>query len=278
MKITLERLGALAEMAVDGAAEGALFEMTCEEAVEILGLAVSAACLLQPTRSCDPGPQAQNDPGQPGAQGATETSDARNPGPLPLAELLPGNEPEAVGMAGTGNSAQAPTGDVRAPVGIAASLRDDPKSACYRCTYDGCGHCTLRVPDCCIVSDGATLAEQLYCAYNLAGANPGLNYQGKPCPTWDKLPADVRHKWEAVAEHVTDLISEDALYCSDADPGVEERRGACVVATSRVPDMGHGGLDETLTDRGSACQTSPASDDNDCDDSSAPPHGEEGRS
>ena len=55
------------------------------------------------------------------------------------------------------------------------------------------------LPDCCYPTEGATLAEILYCAYNRGGdeATAGLNYQGKPCPVWSALPENIRAKWEA---------------------------------------------------------------------------------
>lgn len=57
------------------------------------------------------------------------------------------------------------------------------------------------LPDCCYAPEGATTAERMYAAYNAAGdlVSAGLNYQGKPCPVWAELPANVRAKWEAVA-------------------------------------------------------------------------------
>lgn len=57
------------------------------------------------------------------------------------------------------------------------------------------------LPACCIPTEGATLAERLYCAYN-AGGDPltaGLNYQGRPCPVWAELPANVCAKWGVTA-------------------------------------------------------------------------------
>ena len=60
------------------------------------------------------------------------------------------------------------------------------------------------LPLCCTPTDGATLAEQLYCAYNAAGdpATAGLNFRGDPCPVWAELPSNVREKWHAVARYV----------------------------------------------------------------------------
>lgn len=54
---------------------------------------------------------------------------------------------------------------------------------------------------CCTPSEGATLAEVLYCAYNRGGPpdRAGLNFQGAPCPVWADLPDAVRAKWEAAA-------------------------------------------------------------------------------
>jgi len=75
-----------------------------------------------------------------------------------------------------------------------------------------------ELPACCTPTDGATRAEVLYCAYNAGGdpATAGLNYQGKPCPTWLELPPNVRAKWEATAaagvglDSVEDVAVEDA--------------------------------------------------------------------
>ena len=41
-----------------------------------------------------------------------------------------------------------------------------------------------------------------YALYNRAGENPGLNYRGEPCPQWQDLPADVRAKWNFLAENI----------------------------------------------------------------------------
>lgn len=79
---------------------------------------------------------------------------------------------------------------------------------------------TPLLPPCCTSTDGASLAERLYCAYNAAGPieTAGLNYQGKPCPVWAELPEGVRVKWEAVAgqvkadrETVVKIVEEEFL-------------------------------------------------------------------
>lgn len=59
----------------------------------------------------------------------------------------------------------------------------------------------MILPACCYATEGASLAEQLYAAYNAGGdpATAGLNYKGDPCPTWDQLPDNVRQKWQAAA-------------------------------------------------------------------------------
>lgn len=57
------------------------------------------------------------------------------------------------------------------------------------------------LPDCCFADPENGRAALLYAAYN-AGGDPqtaGLNYQGKPCPLWHELPANIRAKWEAAA-------------------------------------------------------------------------------
>ena len=56
-------------------------------------------------------------------------------------------------------------------------------------------------PACLTPSEGATLAERMYCWYNAGGPadRAGLNFQGNPCPVWTELPEAVRAKWEAVA-------------------------------------------------------------------------------
>jgi len=55
------------------------------------------------------------------------------------------------------------------------------------------------LPECCYPSDNASMAEQLYCAFNASGERPGLNYQDLPCPMWDDLPKDVKAKWQGTA-------------------------------------------------------------------------------
>lgn len=97
-----------------------------------------------------------------------------------------GNESDHGGLTGTGNPVLAPTEDVGASVGIASS----------------------DLTSCCIPSEGSTLGEEFYCVYNRAGANPGRNFRGEPCPAWPDLPVDVRHKWEAVGDLASDLAKE----------------------------------------------------------------------
>lgn len=60
------------------------------------------------------------------------------------------------------------------------------------------GHNASMIP-----SEGASLAERLYCTYNASGdpASAGRNYLGLPCPAWSALPENVRAKWEAVADY-----------------------------------------------------------------------------
>lgn len=67
------------------------------------------------------------------------------------------------------------------------------------------------LPACCYPSEGASVAEQLYCAYQRGGPpeRAGLAWNGEPCPTWamlvervqsgDEGAAGVISKWEAVA-------------------------------------------------------------------------------
>lgn len=45
------------------------------------------------------------------------------------------------------------------------------------------------LPDCCFPSTHPETAEILYCRYNACNIDgrAGLNYQGKPCPTWGEL-------------------------------------------------------------------------------------------
>ena len=58
-----------------------------------------------------------------------------------------------------------------------------------------------ELPACCYALDSAPLAERMYAAYNAAGdpTTAGLNYQGRPCPTWAELPENIRAKWEGAA-------------------------------------------------------------------------------
>jgi hypothetical protein len=63
------------------------------------------------------------------------------------------------------------------------------------------------LPACCIPSDRADLAEQLYCAWARAGATPGL-YCGGPILPWSDLRADDRVRWRAVADLTCDLVRE----------------------------------------------------------------------
>lgn len=67
------------------------------------------------------------------------------------------------------------------------------------------------LPDCCYATENANLAEAMYAAYNAAGdpATAGLNYQGKPCPTWADLPENIRAKWEGAAAGAV-------RFCADA--------------------------------------------------------------
>ena len=59
------------------------------------------------------------------------------------------------------------------------------------------------LPPCCTPSEGASLAERLFCVYNAGGPpdRAGLAWDGRPVPAWAELSADspVRAKWEAVA-------------------------------------------------------------------------------
>lgn len=68
------------------------------------------------------------------------------------------------------------------------------------------------LPACCTPSEDASLAEQLYCAYQRGGPpeRAGLAWDGRPCPTWAQLveraesgdagAQGVITKWEAVAD------------------------------------------------------------------------------
>lgn len=188
--MTLERLAALTEMALDGCSEGALFEIGCVEMVDILVLAIAGARLSKPHPETDylerpEGKSYRSDldaqaPGE--RRGSCEVETSRVPdtdhGGLDAHLNSPGQAGED--LAGTGASASV----LQAPGPLPT------------------------IPACCVVGDDATLAEQLYCAYNFAGANPGLNYKGKPCPVWSVLPADIRHKWEAVADFAVDEVAE----------------------------------------------------------------------
>ena len=42
--------------------------------------------------------------------------------------------------------------------------------------------------------------QDLFEAYNNAGANPGKTHDGKPVPKWQNLTDDVRAKWAAVED------------------------------------------------------------------------------
>ena len=44
---------------------------------------------------------------------------------------------------------------------------------------------------------GDALARAMYEAYTKSSG--GLNYQGKPCPKWDELPAAICGHWQAAA-------------------------------------------------------------------------------
>lgn len=59
----------------------------------------------------------------------------------------------------------------------------------------------VGLPACCTAGPEALRAERMYAAYNAAGdpTTAGLNYQGKPCPTWTELPVNVRAKWLAAS-------------------------------------------------------------------------------
>lgn len=59
----------------------------------------------------------------------------------------------------------------------------------------------VELPACCTAGPDASRAERMYAAYNAAGdpTTAGLNYQGKPCPTWVELPVNVRAKWLAAS-------------------------------------------------------------------------------
>lgn len=62
------------------------------------------------------------------------------------------------------------------------------------------------LPACCTPTADASLAERLYCAYSAGGdpATAGLNFQGQPCPIWEKLPPNIQAKWQAASDvHIT---------------------------------------------------------------------------
>ncbi len=44
---------------------------------------------------------------------------------------------------------------------------------------------------------GDALARAMYEAYTRSSG--GLNWQGKPCPKWDDLPAEICGHWQAAA-------------------------------------------------------------------------------
>jgi hypothetical protein len=48
----------------------------------------------------------------------------------------------------------------------------------------------------------------LFDAYNAAGSNPGVTFDGRPVPTWDLLNDDVRAKWDAAADRANNLPDE----------------------------------------------------------------------
>jgi hypothetical protein len=51
--------------------------------------------------------------------------------------------------------------------------------------------------------DPAVMARTAYEAYLLSSG--GLNYQGKPCPTWDELPQAIRDHWIASTSAIVTL-------------------------------------------------------------------------
>lgn len=59
-----------------------------------------------------------------------------------------------------------------------------------------------NLPECCIPTINACLPEKAYCAYNRGGTRIGLNVEGKPCPIWTALGANVQEKWKAFVEAV----------------------------------------------------------------------------
>ena len=67
------------------------------------------------------------------------------------------------------------------------------------------------LPDCCFSPIGAEWGQVAYAAYNRAGdrATAGLNYQGKPCPSWEALPENVREKWRASANVIAKYVEDE---------------------------------------------------------------------
>ena len=58
-----------------------------------------------------------------------------------------------------------------------------------------------ELPACCYADECDPTEIHLYAAYNRAGDpdTVGLDGQGKPCPSWDDLPENIKAKWRAVA-------------------------------------------------------------------------------
>ena len=52
-------------------------------------------------------------------------------------------------------------------------------------------------------------ARDLYAVY--CASSDGKNYQGLPCPAWDKLTDAVRGHWYAVAKRTLDLQSNPSV-------------------------------------------------------------------
>lgn len=79
------------------------------------------------------------------------------------------------------------------------------------------------LPACCIPSEGAGLAEQLYCAYQQGGPpeRAGLSWNDRPCPTWAQLveraedgdagAQGVISKWEAVVASLKPRLVPERL-------------------------------------------------------------------
>ena len=67
----------------------------------------------------------------------------------------------------------------------------------------------IELPPCCHASPFDEPAHIADAAYNAAGdpGTAGLNYQGKPCPTWNELPENIRQKWRAAVEAVAPIGS-----------------------------------------------------------------------